>query len=412
MFDPFPQGDSVKWERLNAIASSESSAQLFLAGVTSEAYYNLDDQDFVARLLNTSVLDGATNSTSESSEGMATPTPNTDTRVSMSTPSPYLVADPTTSSPSSSSPTAVPTLAMDPTTFNPLSPGPTFLPTIAAGDGTSSNTTPMVVVLLVLISLFAMVGPGWLYRRRSRNQEGDATSAAVQNEQGDRDSAEFTFVHANPSLSSGLRSGPSGSLRHDDGLPSLNELPKATLAGTTSIASFGTTPQAEDVGEGKAGDASPQLNDARRQAEGETGSKDNNEDAKRSSSVPSPTIEGSEQSPIEGKQSGYATPAPCENITSPSGTSRKPVRRVGVAQAVIGAAQDLARMSQIPGVAEAAGLVGVLMNLVTDSSDMSRTTDHVVKRCRSVMVLLQRAASVLEEVRDDAGGDACCTRSR
>lgn len=81
---------------------------------------------------------------------------------------------------------------------------------------------------------------------------------------------------------------------------------------------------------------------------------------------------------------------------------------IGVGNAVVAAAQELARMTQVPGVAEAAGLVIVLMNLVTDSSNITGTVIHMVKRCRSVMVLLRRAASVLEEVRIDVTGDIGC----
>lgn len=87
-----------------------------------------------------------------------------------------------------------------------------------------------------------------------------------------------------------------------------------------------------------------------------------------------------------------------ERESADIGDNRKPSFAIGVAPAVLGVAQELARMSQMPGVTEVAGLVIVLMNLVMDSSEVVRDADSMVKRCRSVLGLLQRADDVLQQV--------------
>eukprot|EP00904_Undaria_pinnatifida_P011787 jgi/Undpi1/7739/HiC_scaffold_23.g10212.m1 len=87
-----------------------------------------------------------------------------------------------------------------------------------------------------------------------------------------------------------------------------------------------------------------------------------------------------------------------ERESADIGDDRKPSFAIGVAPAVLGVAQELARMSQMPGVTEVAGLVIVLMNLVMDSSEVVRDADSMVKRCRSVLGLLQRADGVLQQV--------------
>ena len=58
-------------------------------------------------------------------------------------------------------------------------------------------------------------------------------------------------------------------------------------------------------------------------------------------------------------------------------------------------------MTQFPGVADLAGLVIILIGMLTDKSDIIGGADNMIKRCRSLMFLLQRAANVLEEVRGD-----------
>lgn len=72
---------------------------------------------------------------------------------------------------------------------------------------------------------------------------------------------------------------------------------------------------------------------------------------------------------------------------------------VGVARAVMEAARDLAQSSPILGVSEAATAVSILVDLVTNSKDNQSGGEERLKRCRSIVVLLQRASKVLGKVR-------------
>ncbi|CAM9829016.1 unnamed protein product [Ectocarpus sp. 8 AP-2014] len=56
------------------------------------------------------------------------------------------------------------------------------------------------------------------------------------------------------------------------------------------------------------------------------------------------------------------------------------------------AAQELAQHCQIPGVSEAATAVSILVRLVSDSRDYAVRGDAGVKRCRSIVMMLERAA--------------------
>ena len=72
---------------------------------------------------------------------------------------------------------------------------------------------------------------------------------------------------------------------------------------------------------------------------------------------------------------------------------------VRVVEAVVEAAHELATHSAIPGVSEAAGLVSILVRLVTDHRGGTSEVEWRVKRCRSIVFMLNRAGRVLGKVR-------------
>lgn len=72
---------------------------------------------------------------------------------------------------------------------------------------------------------------------------------------------------------------------------------------------------------------------------------------------------------------------------------------IGLGQAVGDAAHELARNCHIPGVSEAAAAVAILVNMVTDNRDTKNGTEASLRRCRSIVMMLQRAAKVLGKVR-------------
>lgn len=67
------------------------------------------------------------------------------------------------------------------------------------------------------------------------------------------------------------------------------------------------------------------------------------------------------------------------------------------------AAWELAQVSQIPGVCEATTLLAMLVTLVTDNMGSIEGAEWRVKRCRSILIMLERAARVLGKVRNVAG---------
>lgn len=81
-----------------------------------------------------------------------------------------------------------------------------------------------------------------------------------------------------------------------------------------------------------------------------------------------------------------------------TGGRRKTSSGVEYGQAVLAAAQELAHHCQIPGVSEAATAVSILINLVMDSRDLLSRGDAAAKRCRSILIMLERAAKVLGKV--------------
>ncbi|CAN0344297.1 unnamed protein product [Ectocarpus sp. 12 AP-2014] len=103
----------------------------------------------------------------------------------------------------------------------------------------------------------------------------------------------------------------------------------------------------------------------------------------------------------DGPRSAVA-PAPA---AVPAGGRRRMSSGVGYGQAVLAAAEELARHCQIPGVSEAATAVSILIHLVVDNRDL--TSSPEVKRCRSIVMMLERAAKVLGK-----GGDTSTEEER
>lgn len=242
----------------------------------------------------------------------------------------------------------------------------------------------MLAVLSCVLGLVVIAGAGWACRRRTRKR-GDAGSSGV---------GDFWTRAKDPDPPSIER--PS---QGEDSSPLFVVQPKRSVTGDTQSSSFRTIPDGPGVGEENSTNASLPVNDVRGKATCEIGNK--RIQVVHQSSATASAGEGSTGPPTDAEEAGNGVPESKESESSPIGGRRKSVRGIGVAQAVLGAAHELARMSQFPGVTELAGLVIVLMNMVNDKSEIIGVADTMVKRCRSVLFLLQRAASVLQEVRGD-----------
>lgn len=91
-------------------------------------------------------------------------------------------------------------------------------------------------------------------------------------------------------------------------------------------------------------------------------------------------------------------PVSGESGASSTFGSRRVSSGLGYGQAVMAAAQELAHHCNIPGISEAASMVSILINLVSDSRDGMNRRDARGRGCRSLVMVLKRAAQVLGEV--------------
>ena len=88
-----------------------------------------------------------------------------------------------------------------------------------------------------------------------------------------------------------------------------------------------------------------------------------------------------------------------EALGASSSTSRRGSNGdIGLGQAVLAAAQELARSCQIPGVSEAAGVLCIMANLFTDSRDIDQASKSRLRQCRSIVLALTRADKVVAKV--------------
>ena len=263
-----------------------------------------------------------------------------------------------------------------------------------AAHGRPSDTTLIVASLSGAALVIAMMVAALVYRRRVRTL-GEVTPSVI----GDpRHLADDAALIACDSHSQGRQSRKSDLLQQD-GSSLLPLQPKRTLTGATSSASSKTTSNAELSTEKNTANALVETRDSRQAVHVVVGDQSSREEDK--SSLGTQTKEGGEHSPRHDSQGVHDIHVSSTQRCTPIRGNRALTSGIDVAKAVIEAAHDVARMSQIPGIAEVAGLVIVLMNLVTDSSNINVAGDYLVKRCRALLLLLQRAGSLLDEV----GGD-------
>ena len=234
-----------------------------------------------------------------------------------------------------------------------------------------------VVVLLCALGLVVVVGGGWLYCRRARKNPDNATAPSVVDSSPDGEGVDISLSNVDDrSRDASSTRRNNCSLQADSSL-SLHDQGKGTVLRNTSSGSFNNVANASDMDQGTTDNASIPL-----QNEGDG------------------MYRGHKSSVSEGTTilPGSVVAESGDGGMSPSDSCRNPARGLSVAQAVIDAAQELATMCTVPGVAEVAGLVIVLMNLLEDSSNTMGAGENMVKRCRSVLLLVQRAAGVLGEV--------------
>lgn len=338
---------------VHAIVTTGSNSETLLAGFV-EGTWDVDGLggiDFGAVMLDTSTPSGF--------EVTMFPTQSP---VASNPPSPVSTPFPPTTQPLG--PVGEVTTAEPMLIPSTLSPQSTPSPTLAA-DGVRLNALlmVMVVVLSCVLGLVGVVAGGWVFRRRARRKtEGPVSPSASEsgyigrNGDGASDGS-FPTQQSAWSLQAGYSaSGPSQG--------------KKAVPPATSTSPSSTVAQAPNMNEGKAADA---------------------DDSRQHGNTPPVSRETAAVCDVAMLGSN-------ESAASPGKSFRRPTRSLGVVEAVLEAAHVLARTSPIPGVAEMAGLVAILVKVAKDDSSITGAGDSMVKRCRSVFLLVQRAAEVLDEV--------------
>lgn len=345
---------------LHAIVTTVSNSETLLAGFVGGTWAvdDLGGFDFGAVMLDTST------------PSSAEPTPfPTQFPVASNSPSPVSTTfSPTTQPAGYASDVTMLEPTLIPSTISPQS---TTSPTLTA-DGVPSSTLLMVIVVVLscVLGLIGVAAGGWLYRRRARRTTDGTVSPSASESGYIGRNAESTSGDVPPTQQSTRSPQPNDAV-------SASSQKKEAVPQATSNGSSSTAADAREMDEGTATNA---------------------DDGKHDPNTPSQSGETAAVRDI-------VMPGSSESTTSTGNSCQRPARSLGVVQAVLEAAQVLARTSTIPGVAEMAGLVVVLVNVAQDDSDITGAGDNTVKRCRSVLLLVQRAAEVLDKV-------GCCRQVR
>ncbi|CBJ27852.1 ATP binding / amino acid binding / protein kinase/ protein serine/threonine kinase/ protein-tyrosine [Ectocarpus siliculosus] len=89
--------------------------------------------------------------------------------------------------------------------------------------------------------------------------------------------------------------------------------------------------------------------------------------------------------------------------TSSAADRQNSAEDLGLGHAVLGAAQELARHCQVPGISEAAAVLCIMANLFTDNRENDRENDSRLRQCRSIVMALKRAEKVVGKGGDTTG---------
>lgn len=244
----------------------------------------------------------------------------------------------------------------------------------------------IVVVLSCIVGLVGVATAGWLYRRhrRQHNTHTDSPSVPGTGSVVARSNVSFSHVviapgDINPSRND--RCPP-----NEEGARFSNVQERETMPRAVSSESIGTALYEPDMKEANAAGASTALNNSLRRFGGTHANDGSHQEQTPSVSGTIVALPGSTMAEIYNRG------------VSLGGSRPNPARGLGIRHAVICAAQEVSLASQIPGVSEVARLVIVLMNLMKDNAELTGAVESTVKRCRSVLLLVKRAADVLDEV--------------
>ena len=262
----------------------------------------------------------------------------------------------------------------------------------------ASDTTPMIAGIVSAVAGAVLIGLGlWLWRRRSghksrtMHQPGPTT---IRNSDHD------------PGLEPSTFTGPGLAVIRDNGgqhrpyqhttLPPPHQRVDAPPSYHDAVAAEEADPFASSLG-GDRGRSSlaPGIKRAQEFPAGQSLTA-------TTSTANMSTAERADVLPVyEGQRVARAAPAGADGVgfDSSSASDRRGSRGgIGLGEAVMEAAENLAYHCQIPGVSEAASVVSTLVKLVSDSRDISSGGDSNLRQCRSIVRTLERASTVAGRV--------------
>ncbi|CBN76450.1 PEGA domain family protein [Ectocarpus siliculosus] len=387
-------GEEVTWRWQGGNAGDASrlydmaagaDGKMILAGYTDGSWEdgaNLGADDFLAVMLNTIATTPAPSSPGGDTVGGPTAAPSTPA-----------AATPATSSPGGDAiggPTGAPSL---PATTTPgtssASDSPTGGLTAAPlSDGSASSTAPIIAGALSTAAFVALSAVGFLLRRRraAKKNGADGEDPHVLPLDGLEDGRQH---EVSLSKSAVIDGGGNPTLHQENHSPPANHV-KSVEAAASGGGAAATLNTSQPIDAGKVAgvalaDGSAEDYLAKQHFVVAT-----------TSTADASTLDRAAVAGIFGEEAEFWADGP--KPASSAAGRRGSCSDVGVGRAVMNAAQELAQRCQIPGVSEAAAMVSILVNLVTDSRDSNNKGDATLKQCRSVVMALERAATVAGEV--------------
>ncbi|CAM9894223.1 unnamed protein product [Ectocarpus fasciculatus] len=377
-------GEEVTWRwqagptgnasRLYGMAAG-SDGKMILAGYTDGSWgddANLGSDDFVAVMLSTIPATPAPSSPGDHQTGGPTGAPSTPAK--------------TTPVPSSASNSPVGGLT-----------------DISSGDGSASSTAPIIAGALSTVAIVALSAVGFLLRKRraakkkGANREDPSAPPIDGLEDGQQHGVSLSksavvYGGDNPTLHQNNHSPPANHIKSADAAANGEGAVAVSATQVGGSVPFSTSYTGKAAGIALAGGAAEDYPAQQIYSMATTSAVDNS------------TLDRADVAGIAsdaGEEAVFSADGP--KPASSAAGRRGSYNDVGVGRAVMLAAQELAQRCQIPGVSEAAATVSILVNLVTDSRDSNNKGDATLKQCRSIVMALERAATVAGEAGNATG---------
>lgn len=350
---------------------------------------NLGFEDFLVVLLNTSTLDTSTPPTTSPTVALS-PAPATPAHAFPPSATPVELPAPTLAPSVRSSSTLAPS-AGNSSAVGSLD--------VISGDDSASSPTPLVAGAVAAVAAAIFIALAVWYKRRQRAKSMKTGSVVPPTSNDDNlehgregDNQQGAKQHA-PAVVHGGNNQPPNMRKPIEVVTGVEGMAVASEAAPEGSASR-STEQAAKIRMNTRGVAFPCVVE-----------EDFSADQSLTALNYTTTLPGERADATGVSRKGTPHFADDHILASGKGeTSRTDSRRaslvtsVGVGQAAMVAAQDLAHHCQVPGVSEVATLVSLLVNLVTDSRDSNSESDGRLRQCHLIIVLLNRADKVAGNV--------------